>query len=116
MMKNSRKKGITMEPECRLIGRSVLPAVRASIAEQLRSRYRWKQRQIAAGLGVVQVAVSKYLNSHYSADVLRIRAYILKRGLTDGIAAKLASGRCGREIDREIDRLCATIVRSKALS
>ncbi len=101
-----------MEPECRRIGRFVLPAVRASIAELMKDRYGWKQKDIAAGLGIVQVAVSKYLNAKYSSDVLKMRMYIIKKGLSDKIAEELANGKHGREIDMKIDALCGVLIQS----
>ncbi len=98
-----------------MIGKYILPAVRASVAELMKSTYGWRQEDIADGLGVVQVAVSKYLNEKYSSDVMKIRNYIIKNGLGKEIARSLSEGRSSSEIHAEIDRLCASLASSKVL-
>ncbi len=103
---------IAGEPECKRIGRSVLPAVRASVAELMHNRYKWRQERIAEGLGVVQVAVSKYLNGRYSKEVLKVRNYIRKMKLGDKIAAELADGKRSSVVHGEMDRLCTELVKA----
>lgn len=98
------------EPECRRISRAILPAVRASIAEIMYSRYRWRQQRIADGLGVAQVAISKYLNGRYSKEVLKMKNYIRDNGLGNEIAKRLAQGRDKSEVHSRIDGLCTEII------
>jgi predicted transcriptional regulator len=103
-----------VEQECRRIGREVLPAVRATVAELMRDKYGWRQERIAKALGVVQVAVSKYLNGRYSKEVLKMKNHIMREGLVDAIAKKLASGKNGKEVYTDIDVLCAELVKAGA--
>lgn len=98
-----------MEPECRNISKTILPAVRASVSEILDKEYRYRQKEIAEKIGVVQVAVSKYLNSRYSAEIGRLREHVLKNGLARGIVSKIVEGRPTEEISFEIDRVCGSI-------
>lgn len=98
-----------MDPACRKISRLILPAIRASIAEIMSKQYRYKQEEIADKLGIVQVAVSKYLNNKYSPDIERLKDYILERKLSDSIADDIARGKPEDEIGTEIDRLCGNL-------
>ncbi len=99
-----------MEPECRSITKQVLPAVRASVAQRMHDKYGWTQARIGKGLGVVQVAVSKYLNHRYSKEVLAVKEYIEKNKLVDKITAEILEGKDARSVGLEIDRLCEYVV------
>ncbi len=98
-----------MDFQCDSIIKVVLPAVRVSMAEEMRSRYNLNQQRIAKILGIAQVAVSKYLNGRYSSEVRRASEYIKKNGLVDDIAKKAAGKSNPEEIDRMISDLCAKI-------
>lgn len=98
-----------MDPECRSISKVILPAIRASIAEIMSREHRYKQKEIADKLGVVQVAISKYLNGRYSSEIERLKGEILKKGLSRDIASGIAEGKPSSEIGREIDSLCGTL-------
>lgn len=98
------------KPECKEIIRSVLPAVRASIAAEMRERYGYSQEAIADKLGVVQVAVSKYLRGKYSRDISKLKSYIKKNGLSDPIVEKIAKGEGRQQIDSDIDALCDRLI------
>ena len=101
-----------MELECRNISKIILPAIRASVSEILDKEYRYRQKEIAEKIGVVQVAVSKYLNSRHSEEIGRLRDYILRSGLARGIVSKIVEGRPREEISLEIDRVCGDIAAS----
>lgn len=98
------------KPECKDIVRAVLPAVRASVAAAMHDKYGYSQEKIAERLGVVQVAVSKYLRSKYSKDIAHLKGYIIKHNLSDSIVSKIASGESRQQIDRAIDELCDRLV------
>lgn len=98
------------KPECKDIIKVVLPAVRASVAETMREKYRYSQEEIAQKLGVVQVAVSKYLHKRYSAEISKMKAYVTEHGLTEGIVSEIVKGGSRQEVDAEIDRLCDRLV------
>lgn len=98
-----------MDPKCRSISRLILPAIRASIAQIMRQEYNYRQKEIAERLGVVQVAVSKYLNGRYSAEIENVKQYIIKNGLSRKIVADIVGGKPEEEISGEIDSLCGTI-------
>ncbi|MDE1851779.1 MAG: hypothetical protein KGH69_03775 [Candidatus Micrarchaeota archaeon] len=99
-----------MELECGRITRFVLPAVRAAIAERMSVR-RHRQSEIAGKLGIVQVAVSKYLNGRYSDEVGRIKRYIESKGLEKGIVERIERGESKETINAEIDQLCTALTR-----
>ncbi len=99
-----------MNPECKDIIKVVLPAVRASIAETLRKKYGYKQEEIARRLGVVQVAVSKYLSGKHSKDIEQLKNYIMEHRLNGAIVKKLVADGPSKKTDAEIDTLCEKLV------
>lgn len=92
--------------ECKRITKVILPAIRASVAETMCRKYDYKQEEVAAKLGVVQVAVSKYLNNRYSKGIASVKSRITKARLNDGVIKRILGGGTREEIDREIDALC----------
>ncbi|MDE1855211.1 MAG: transcriptional regulator [Candidatus Micrarchaeota archaeon] len=98
------------KPECKEIVRSVLPAVRASVASTMHDRYGYSQEAIADKLGVVQVAVSKYLRSKYSREISHLKGYIIKNKLSDSIVEKIVRGGTRQQIDSAIDALCDKLI------
>lgn len=61
-----------MRFEVEVISDEVLPAIRSMIAEELKTDYGFKQREIADRLGVTQPAVSNYLsNSRADPDIMQ---------------------------------------------
>jgi predicted transcriptional regulator len=105
-----------MKPECKDITRIVLPAVRASVAEVMHDKYGYKQEEIARKLGVVQVAVSKYLNGKYSKEISGVKDYIIRRRLNDGVVRSIVAGSARPEIERKIDDLCAKLCSSSQVT
>lgn len=100
-----------MDLECKSITRVLLPAIRASVAEVMRKRYSYKEQEIAAKLGVVQVAVSKYLNRRYSKQIGDARRLIVREGLNERIVRKILNDASRVDIDREIDALCDKLLK-----
>lgn len=99
-----------MEPECKDIVSVLLPAVRASVASSLMKRHGYTQARAAKKLGIVQVAVSKYVNGKHSKEIARMRKYIEANGMQDAIVKRITE-RAGRaEIDRSIDETCERLV------
>ncbi|MCL5239306.1 MAG: hypothetical protein M1286_02455 [Candidatus Marsarchaeota archaeon] len=98
------------KPECKSIVRAVLPAVRASIASTMHDRYGYSQESIAEKLGVVQVAVSKYLHNKYSPQIRKMKNYILQNSLSDSIVSGIVRGEDRQQIDHAIDELCDRLV------
>ncbi len=98
-----------MDPECRRISRLILPAVRASVAEAMRNEHNYRQKEIAEKLGVVQVAVSKYLNGRYSPEIARLKDMITRDGSSRSIIEGIASGESSETIGIEINRLCESL-------
>ena len=94
------------KPECKDIVKVILPAVRASLAANMHDRYGYKQKQIAEKLGVVQVAVSKYLSGRHSQEITRIRDYIAQHKLNDAVVDKIVKENDRHQIDSAIDQLC----------
>ncbi len=99
-----------MDQECATIIKFILPAVRATVAQTMNSEYGWTQEKIAKELGVVQVAVSKYLNKKYSKDVQKIVEDIKNKGIDKTIANELMSEKTPKEIATIIDSVCVDIM------
>ena len=104
-----------MGPECRSITLVIIPAIRASVAEQMQKKYRYKQAEIARKLGIVQVAVSKYLNGKYSREVSRVKEYITRHGLETEIAEGIARNEDEKSINSRVDALCGRIAKELSL-
>lgn len=51
-----------MKLPCEVAVKSVVPAIRALLAEELTETYRMKQTEVAQLLGITQTAVSKYIH------------------------------------------------------
>jgi predicted transcriptional regulator len=97
-----------MELECSRVTRFILPAVRASIAEQMNQKYDYNQQEIANALGVAQVAVSKYLNRKYSKQVAGVKKYIVENGL-DAQIMRYVRESDSEKVNCAINELCAEI-------
>jgi predicted transcriptional regulator len=92
--------------ECNRITKVILPAIRASVAETMCRKYDYRQEEVAAKLGIVQVSVSKYLNNRYSKGIASVKGRIIRARLNEGIIKRILGGGTREEIDREIDALC----------
>ncbi len=97
-----------MELECSSITRLILPAVRASVAEEMNKKYKFNQQHIADTLGIAQVAVSKYLNGRYSKSVGKVKRYIVENDLDRNIM-KYAKDSNSQKVNRAINELCAKL-------
>jgi len=83
-----------------------LPAIRAAVAEELSSKYNYTQEEIASSLGIVQVAVSKYLNKRYSSKIAKLKNYIKEKGLADDIVKSIIDKQEKEKIENKINLLC----------
>jgi len=83
-----------------------LPAIRAAVAEELSSKYNYTQEEIASSLGIVQVAVSKYLNKKYSSKIAKLKNYIKEKGLADDIVKSIIDKQEKEKIENKINLLC----------
>lgn len=97
---------VSMEPECRKIAQTMIPAVRVYLAQTMSSRYKLKQREIAARLGIAQVAVSKYLNMRYSASVAKARAEAARRISKTHLVNEILESRSANDANMRIERFC----------
>lgn len=102
-----------MEVECINIAKVILPAVRVSIAEQLSSKYKMKQKDIAAKIGIAQVAVSKYLSGGYSRKVGRAVGKIRATGIIDNAAEEIAKADNAAAIRAVVNRVCSKVAYDK---
>jgi len=83
-----------------------LPAIRAAVAEELSNKYNYTQEEIASSLGIVQVAVSKYLNKRYSSKIAKLKNYIKEKGLADDIVKSIIDKQEKEKIENKINLLC----------
>ena len=94
------------ELNCKRIVSSMIPAVRIRVAEVLNSKYGYKQKEIAAKLGVVQVAVSKYLNKKYSESVEQEKEELSDRIEKEGLVDAIIKCKDSNEVNYRIERFC----------
>ena len=83
-----------------------MPAIRAAVAEELSNEYNYTQEEIASSLGIVQVAVSKYLNKKYSSKIAKLKDYIKEKGLADDIVKSIIEKQEKEKIENKINLLC----------
>jgi len=57
-------------------------------------------------LGIVQVAVSKYLNKRYSSKIAKLKDYIKEKGLIDDIVKSIIEKQEKEKIENKINLLC----------
>jgi len=83
-----------------------LPAIRAAVAEELSNKYNYTQEEIAGSLGIVQVAVSKYLNKRYSNKIAKLKNYIKEKGLAEDVVKSIIDKQQKEKIENKINLLC----------
>ncbi len=99
-----------MDQECGIITKTILPAIRASVAQAMVSEYGYTQEKVAKELGVVQVAVSKYLNKKYSKEVKTVNKYFNDNGIGKTIAKEIFDGKNRAYVRARIDKVCAEVM------
>ena len=97
-------------PGCKAITSSILPAVRASVAETMIRKYNYSQGNVASMLGIAQVAVSKYMRDRCSPDVSRIKSYIIAKNLNRNVVESILNGK--KDVSAEISKLCELILKT----
>lgn len=83
-----------------------MPAIRAAVAEELSDKYNYTQEEIASSLGIVQVAVSKYLNKRYSSKIAKLKNYIKEKGLAEDVVKSIIDKQEKEKIENKINLLC----------
>ncbi len=102
---------ISMDPQCEIIGKHVLPLFRSMLAKELVQKYHLSQTEAAKKLGTTQAAVSQYLSSKRAyKGVKHVDKFLPKIGV---MAAETAEKLVNKEIcvsDITVDfcRLCST--------
>lgn len=101
-------------PPCEVASKSVVPAIKASIAIQLVESYNMRQKEVAALLGLSQSAVSKYTTGA-RGYVLRVDEIKEVKPIIAEIVAMLADGNAERI--RVLEKFCEVcmVVRKKGL-
>jgi len=92
-----------MLASCEQALRLTIPAVRIAVAKTL-ADHGMQQKEIANALGVVQPAVSKYLNHKYSSKVAKIEQLVKGEGLEKAVAEMALNHKSKAEISKNIDR------------
>ncbi len=95
-----------MEPKCVRMMSILLPSIRASVAQELYTKYNYKQEDIASSLGIVQVAVSKYIHDKYSSRMKEVKDFIISKGLSQDIVNAVIANKDRAEINQKIEELC----------
>lgn len=98
---------------CNKITKIILPAVRIRMAEEMRSRYNLKEKEIADILGINQVAISKYLNGKYSAQIKEISHAIGKNEMVEEKTKQIIALHNRSEINKVLNNICEVIVLEK---
>jgi len=99
---------------CEVAVKSVIPALRAYVAKELKQSYGLKQTDIAKLLGITQTAVSKY-STHTRGTVLQVENLNEIQVIVKEMCTSLANGNMQRT--ELINRLCTAckIIRQKRL-
>lgn len=84
----------------------LIPSIRASVADELYVKYNYNQDEIAKSLGIVQVAVSKYINNKYSEKMRKVKEFIIANRLNRDIIAAIIDNKGNVEINKRIEELC----------
>ncbi len=98
------------EFDCGIIVSTMIPAVRIRVAEILDSKYGYTQKDIADKLGVVQVAVSKYLNKKYSKAVEKMKENLSAKIEKDKLVENIIKSSNSDEVNYKIERFCENAV------
>ena len=95
---------------CEYVIKTLIPALRASIARKLHEDYDFTQVEIAEKLGLTQPAVNNYLSGRYSPKIKRLEKEVQKvaekaarsiatRNLTRGEIARLLCNSCHKLLE-----------------
>jgi predicted transcriptional regulator len=95
-----------MPLKCIVVTRDILPAIRASVAEELNAKYGFRQKEIAKSLGVVQVAISKYINRRYTEKIRKIKDFITVNKLNIDIVHAIVEKHEREDVKKLIETLC----------
>lgn len=104
-----------MVSECEKIIKVTIPSIKIAVARML-ARNNVRQERIAAGLGISQAAVSKYIKGKYSRTIKSIVAQIDGSPEIEALARSVASGKSPAHISRGIDRFASKRIRFAASS
>jgi predicted transcriptional regulator len=97
---------------CEVATKSVIPALRALIAEQLRDQLSLKQDDIARVLGISQSAISKY-NRKVRGKAINVRDLEDVRSQINRIVRLVADGTCDRKMFLKLFcEMCTRVRRS----
>jgi len=100
---------------CEVASKSLVPAIRALVAEELTQVHGLKQVEVASLLGITQTAVSKYVK-HVRGRLPRIWEAPEVRLEIDEIAALLACGKMSRyQLAKRFCILCQDVRRKGLL-
>jgi predicted transcriptional regulator len=102
---------VTMDPQCEVIGKYVLPIFRSMLAKELVQKYNLSQTQAAKKLGTTQAAVSQYLSSKRAyKGVEHVEQYLPKmQEMAAETAQKLVKDEIAtKEVTFDFCSLCAT--------
>ena len=106
IMEKTKKHG---QLNCMHITNLMMPAVRASVTEKLLSMG-YGQESIAKELGIVQAAVSKYMNGRYSEHVGAIKKHIEDGNLCNCIIESIVKKKGKTVVEKDISRLCENLI------
>ncbi|UCD95765.1 MAG: hypothetical protein JSV35_04410 [Candidatus Bathyarchaeota archaeon] len=103
-----------MRQPCEVGTKSIVPAIRALLANELLTTHSLRQREAAVLLGITQTAISKYMH-HVRGATISIGAEGEIRSLIEKVAGQLANGNIEKKtLALRICRLCR-LVRRKGI-
>ena len=99
---------------CEIVGKTILPAIKASLTKQLIEKYGMKQKEVAELLGISQSAVSKYL-AHKRGRIIKINTEDhIKQIFSEIITMLITEKKKKTDIKSKFCQTCR-IIRSKAV-
>ena len=82
-----------LEIPCERVVRSLIPALRASIAKILYQKYHFTQVEISRLLGITQPAVNKYIYNKLNREVLELLEREEVKKLSEAASRSIAEGK-----------------------
>ena len=103
-----------MQP-CEVAVKSLVPAIRSAIAQELIEKHGLRQKDAAGLLGITQSAVSKYTTMHRGA-LVRIRSQEQVKPMIAEIVKLMANGRISRyELVGRLCEVCEEIRKQRVM-
>lgn len=87
--------------------KSTIPAIRTTVAIELKRKHHMNETEIAKILGIAQAAVSKYLSGSRSPKIDKLARFVAANHMQDKVVKAILSKKGQEEINNQIDKAAA---------